>query len=167
MKTLFVVLAIVFAVPSYAQFRCNINGQVVFQETSCNAPGKKAVDVEKMSAAELQAHFEQSKKAASRPAQEPKGYELYLPSDQGATFVVLDVVKSPPDGRMREITTKRIGRAGHVSYSLRLYDCRYGQVKYLAVGDTYQSLKTLKPDPNMSYIVPGSIAQYVGDAACK
>lgn len=149
------------------QYRCNVNGLVVYQDVSCNAPSEKSVVLEEMSAAELQTHFEHAKRQRGAPVREPKGEELFVPSDPGATYVILDVVRAQPDGRMREVSTKRIGRAGHVSYALRLYDCRHDQVKYLSTGDTYQSLKVLKPDPALSSIVLGSIAWYVGQTVCK
>lgn len=123
-----------------AQYRCNVNGEVVYQETSCVAQGKKT---------------------------EPAGYELYVPSDAGATFVVLEKKRASTDGRLREIVTKRIGRGGHVSYSRRLYDCLYSQVKYLGSGGTYEQMMSGKPDADLSSITVGSIAYYVGQEACK
>lgn len=162
-------LVIAWSPVALAQYRCNVNGQVVFQETSCVAPGAPAVNLEKMSAQELQAYHErESKRRASPPPKpEPAGYELRVPSDPGATFVVLEMKNGTADGRLREIVTKRIGRAGHVSYSRRLYDCHYSQVKYLGSGGTYEQMAAGKPDPNMSGITSGSIADYVGREACK
>lgn len=55
------------------QYRCNINGQVVYQETSCVVPGGKALpDYGKMTAQELQAHFEQERAAAEQAKSPPK-----------------------------------------------------------------------------------------------
>lgn len=163
MKKLFIIALALIAAQAQAQYRCNVRGAVVFQEQPC-VPQRNSPDLEKMTAAELQAHFNKSKQPVD---QQPPGYELYVPSDSGATYVVLEVVKVPPDGRLREILTKRIGRGGHISYSRRLFDCRHSQVKYLGTGDTLVAVEKSKPDANLSSIVPGSIADYVGTEACK
>lgn len=88
---------------------------------------------------------------------------LSIPSDAGARFFVLEKSGSP---EARIIVTKRVGSSG-TSYSKRLYNCKYDNVKYLGSGSTLSAMETSQPDPDMASIVEGSIAYYVGIEACK
>ncbi len=88
---------------------------------------------------------------------------LYVPSDSKATFTVLERSGS---GNERTITTKRVGSSG-TSYSRRLYNCADRTVKYLGSGETLEQMNASQPDPRMGPIVSGSIADYVGDEACR
>jgi hypothetical protein len=88
---------------------------------------------------------------------------LSVPSDPKARFFVLE---KGGKGAERTILTKRVGPSG-TSYSRRLYNCSNSTVKYLGTGDTLDEMKKSKPDPNMGPIVPGSIAFYVGQEACR
>ena len=92
-----------------------------------------------------------------------EGKRLTVPSDPNAEFYVMDKTKT---GGESVITTKRVGSSG-VGYSRRLYDCQNNTVKYLGSGDTLQAMEQSSPDPNMTPIVSGSIADYVGQVACK
>lgn len=161
--TVITILLLATSTTAHAQYRCNVNGSVVFQEEPC-VPQRKGPALEKMNAAELQAHFNKSKQVVE---QQPPGYELYVPSDPGATFIVLEIIKIPPDDRLREITTKRIGRGGRINYSRRLYDCLYSQFKYLGSGESLSAMAASKPDAKLSSIMTGSIVDYVGREACK
>ncbi|MCW0398757.1 hypothetical protein NB688_000571 [Xanthomonas sacchari] len=88
---------------------------------------------------------------------------LHVPSDIKAKYLVLSVEGAWPN---RIIVTKRSGPSG-TSYSKRLYSCSSKRVKYLGTGDTPGQMQSSKPDPNMTTIVPGSIADYVGRRACR
>lgn len=88
---------------------------------------------------------------------------LSIPSDSGAQFFVLEKGGSL---EARFIVTKRVGSSG-TTYSKRLYNCKYGNVKYLGSGPTLSAMETSRPDPDMASIVEGSIAYYVGIEACK
>ncbi len=88
---------------------------------------------------------------------------LSVPSDPKAQFFVLEKSGS---GSQRTIVTKRVGSSG-ASYSKRLYNCADSTMKYLGTGDSLASMNKSNPDPNMSPIVQGSIAYYVGLEACK
>jgi len=88
---------------------------------------------------------------------------LSVPSDPKAQFFVLEKGGS---GSQRTIVTKRVGSSG-TSYSKRLYNCADSTVKYLGTGDSLEAMSKSNPDPNMSPIVQGSIAYYVGLEACK
>lgn len=88
---------------------------------------------------------------------------LSVPSDSGAQFFVLEKGGST---EARTIVTKRVGSSG-TSYSKRLYNCKYNNVKYLGTGSTLSEMETSKPDANMASIFDGSIAYYVGIEACK
>lgn len=88
---------------------------------------------------------------------------LSIPSDSKAQYFVLE---KNGDGVERTIVTKRIGSSG-TSYSRRLYNCANNTVKYLGTGDSLEEMSTSKPDPNMTPIIDGSIAYYVGIEACK
>ena len=86
-----------------------------------------------------------------------------MPSDSNAKFYTLD--KAKKDG-MSVIITKRIGSSG-VSYSSRLYDCHDNTFRYLGTGETREAMEKSHPDENMSPIIKGAIAYYVGLEACK
>ncbi|WP_230200555.1 hypothetical protein [Serratia marcescens] len=90
-------------------------------------------------------------------------YKISIPTDAKAVYTVLG--KGEHDG-LKTIITKREGSSG-VSYSERAYDCVNRTVKYLGDGETLEQMKSSRADPNMSDIVPESIADYVGNEACK
>lgn len=90
-------------------------------------------------------------------------YKISIPTDAKAVYTVLG--KGERDG-LKTIVTKREGSSG-VSYSERAYDCGNRTVKYLGDGETLEQMKLSRADPNMSDIVPQSIADYVGNEACK
>lgn len=90
-------------------------------------------------------------------------YKIAIPSDSKAEYTVL--TKGENAG-LKTIVTKREGSSG-VSYSERAYDCVNRTVKYLGSGDSLEQMKSSAADQNMSDIVPGSIADYVGNEACK
>lgn len=90
-------------------------------------------------------------------------YKIAVPSDSKAEYTVL--TKGEVDG-LKTIVTKREGSSG-VSYSERAYDCVNQTVKYLGSGDTLEEMKSSPADQKMSGIVSGSIADYVGNEACK
>jgi hypothetical protein len=87
---------------------------------------------------------------------------LRVPSDSKATYYILE---KGGKGHMRTIVTKRVGPSG-TSYSKRLFDCNQGTVKYLGTGDTLAQMNAGKPDAKMTPVADGSIASYVGGAAC-
>ncbi len=89
-------------------------------------------------------------------------YQIDVPSDAKARYFVLEKT----GGNAAVIVTRREGKSG-TSFSKRLYDCKYNEVKYLGTGETLAGMASSAPDPNMSTIVPGSIAYYVGLEACK
>ncbi|MDR8489577.1 hypothetical protein OSC18_08735 [Serratia nevei] len=90
-------------------------------------------------------------------------YRISIPTDSKSVYTVLG--KGERDG-LKTIITKREGSSG-VSYSERAYDCVNRTVKYLGDGETLEQMKLSRADPNMSDIVPQSIADYVGNEACK
>ena len=90
-------------------------------------------------------------------------YKISIPTDSKAVYTVLG--KGERDG-LKTIITKREGSSG-VSYSERAYDCVNRTVKYLGDGETLEQMKLSRADQNMSDIVPQSIADYVGNEACK
>lgn len=87
---------------------------------------------------------------------------LVVPSDSKGTYYILE---KGGKGHMRTIVTKRVGPSG-TSYSKRLFDCNQGTVKYLGTGDTLAQMNAGKPEAKMAPVVDGSIASYVGGAAC-
>lgn len=90
-------------------------------------------------------------------------YKISIPTDSKAAYTVLG--KGERDG-FKTIITKREGSSG-VSYSERAYDCVNRRVKYLGDGENLEQMKSSSADTNMSDIVPESIADYVGNEACK
>jgi hypothetical protein len=89
--------------------------------------------------------------------------QLPVPSDAKAQYSVLEVGGAWPK---RTIVTRRVGPSG-TSYSRRAYDCTHHTVKYLGEGDSLAEMARAKPDQEMAPIVPESIADHVGRAACK
>lgn len=89
---------------------------------------------------------------------------LEVPSDRKAQYTVLEKGGS---GVERTIVTKRVGSTGTTSYSRRLYNCAEGTVKYLGTGETWEAMENSPAAPDMTPIVPGAIADYVGQEACK
>lgn len=100
--------------------------------------------------------------AQAAPTRGPGG--VTIPSDPSGVFYVLEV--SGPKSA-RAITTKRVGKGGELTFSKRLFDCGRAQVKYLGSGETQAAMAASKPDPRMSEVVPGSIADHIGGIACK
>lgn len=89
---------------------------------------------------------------------------LVVPSDRKAQYTILE---KNGTGTERTIVTKRVGPTGTTSYSRRIYNCADGTVKYLGTGETWEAMENSPPDPRMAPIVPGAIAFYVGQEACK
>ncbi|MHC6758252.1 hypothetical protein [Yersinia ruckeri] len=90
-------------------------------------------------------------------------YKINIPSDSKAEYVVLNKGNL---GDLKTIVTKRSGSSG-ISYSERAYDCNNRTVKYLGSGETLEQMKASSEDKNMSDIFSGSIADFVGQEACK
>lgn len=90
-------------------------------------------------------------------------YQVTIPSDSGANYTVL---QKEAVGNFMTIVTKRDGKSG-TSYSKRMYSCENNTVKYLGTGDTLEQMDNSAPDENLSPIVPGSIAEYIGREACR
>ena len=86
-----------------------------------------------------------------------------VPSDSNASFYILEKGGS---GSERTILTKRVGSSG-TTFSKRLYNCDNSTVKYLGTGDSLIQMQSSSPDANMSPIIKGSIAYYVGIEACS
>lgn len=86
-----------------------------------------------------------------------------VPSDKGANYWLVSKASS---GGLHQIVTRRNGSSG-TTYSNRAYDCLRKQVMYLGDGSTLDEMRRSAPDSIMSPIVPGSIAHYVGLAACE
>ncbi|MCG9100224.1 hypothetical protein [Laribacter hongkongensis] len=97
------------------------------------------------------------------PAFSQAGSELYIPSDSQAKYTVINKRGSK---KMPTLTTKRVGSSG-VNYSKRLFDCKARTTKYLGTGDTMKEMKASMPDPKMSMIIDGSIADYQWKYACN
>jgi hypothetical protein len=108
-----------------------------------------------VAAALMAATFSASGVAGTRP--------IAVPTDPSAQYTVLKVGGKHQN---RSIVTKRTGPSG-TSYSKRLYDCSAGNVKYLGSGDTLEEMRRSRPEPQMAPVVPRSIADYVGRAACE
>ncbi len=90
-------------------------------------------------------------------------YEFRVPTDTKATYYGLELTGDYP---MRTIVTKRVGPSG-ITFSKRLYDCKAWKVKYLGTGDSLEAMKNSAPDPKMAPIVSQSIADFVGQIACR
>ncbi|HHL2558208.1 TPA: hypothetical protein ACQ31I_000032 [Yersinia enterocolitica] len=90
-------------------------------------------------------------------------YKISISSDPKAEYTVLSKGNF---GDLKTIVTKRSGSSG-VSYSERAYDCNNRTVKYLGSGETMEQMKASSADKNMSEIFTGSIADFVGQEACK
>ena len=88
---------------------------------------------------------------------------LSVPSDSKATYLVLEKAGK---GAVRTIITKRSGSSGE-SFSKREYDCSRSLVRYLGTGDTPQEMRASRPKDQLSPIVSGSIAYWVGVEACS
>ncbi|MCY1293895.1 hypothetical protein D9M70_431680 [compost metagenome] len=96
-------------------------------------------------------------------AQEYTGTPLQVPSDPGGRYFVLGLSGGKDE---RTIITKRVGSSG-TSYSKRLYRCSDFTTKYLGTGETFDEMEISRPDPHMTLVVSGSIAAFVGRAACR
>ncbi|MBI2278187.1 MAG: hypothetical protein HYU74_12605 [Dechloromonas sp.] len=144
-------------------YRCNVNGQAVFQETPCAGrpkPGPSVRDEDK-TAAQIQAEFEREKAEAAR--RKAEGSPLAVPSDASAKYWLMykDTGKSP----IRTIVTRRVGSSG-TSWSRRQYNCADYTVRYLGTGDTREQMDKSKPDQKMTNVLPGAIADHIGREAC-
>lgn len=91
------------------------------------------------------------------------GQPFKIPSDGKAIYVVLEM---SGNGFLRTILTKRDGPSG-ASFAKREYNCKTSKVRYLGTGDTVEDARENRADPNMSDIVDGSIASYIGAIACE
>ncbi len=128
-----------WSLSAVAQYRCNVNGEVVYQAQRCQPLG-------------------------ASPS-EPMGVKLFIASDPGADYFVLQA-SNIPGGKLQTITTKRTSRSA-TSYSRREFDCASSKVRYLGTGQTYEAMLNSKPDAALSLIVTGSIADVVSSVACK
>ncbi|MGJ7489435.1 hypothetical protein [Variovorax sp. ZT4R33] len=91
-----------------------------------------------------------------------EGTALSVPSDAKAIYYVLE---KSTKGTVRTIVTKRAGSSGE-SFSKREVDCKNDLIRYIGTGDTIAEMKASRPNEKLSPIVPGSIAYYIGKAAC-
>lgn len=87
---------------------------------------------------------------------------LTFPPHSGRYFVLKTEGKWP----LRTIHVKRVGSSG-TSFFVRQYDCVKWKTRYLATGDSVADLAKSKPEADMSEIVPGATADYIGQLACK
>lgn len=100
--------------------------------------------------------------AVCLPAQAQEN--VAVPSDPKAKYTLLEA-KERSDGLV-EILTRRVGPSG-ISYSKRLTNCGDATFKYIAEGNT---LDTMKPKTNANPMGPltfGSISMYVSAYACE
>lgn len=86
---------------------------------------------------------------------------LIVPTDSGE-YTILE--REGP-ANARTIVTKRVGSSG-TSFSKRVYDCGTSTWMYIGTGDTLEAMARSAPDKKMGPILDGSIASYVGRAAC-
>ena len=100
---------------------------------------------------------------ACAPAEPQEGTPLAVPSDANAQYFVLEKAGTP---ERPIIVTKRIGSSG-TSYSRREVDCATRTWRYLGTGDTKEQMNAGPADPNMTELVPGSIADVVSTEACR
>ena len=89
---------------------------------------------------------------------------IIIPSDLKALYFIVD---RGVTGKEHTIVTKRVGATSGMTYSNRLYNCIDRTVKYLGTGGTLYEMDKSEADKNMTPIVEGSIAYYVGIEACK
>ena len=160
----FVVILLLAPLAQAEAYRCNVNGQVVYQESPCSGlrkPPAKSPAIEEMSAAQIQAEFDREVAAEAR--RKAEGYLLAVPSDAGATYWVMD--KDAGKSPLRTITTRRVGSSG-TTWSRRLYNCADFTTKYMGSSDTREKMEKSTPDPKMANVLPGTIADYVGREAC-
>lgn len=145
-------------------YKCKSGNGYIYQETPCGTvPLRKPAGSERpVTAAEIQADFERERDAEAR--RKAVGMLLAVPSDPGATFFVMDKVTE--QGASRIIVTRRVGSSGE-TWSRRIFDCASYTVKYLGSGSTRAAMDAGKADPNMVNVLPGSIADDVGRAACR
>jgi nitrate reductase NapE component len=104
----------------------------------------------------------QSADIASNVTKQVPGVYLDVPSDPKAEYFVLEI-KSLRQG-LREITTRREGPSG-TSFATRQVQCRPFKFRYVAEGDTYE---TLKRDDSFPFgpLVEGSISDVISRYAC-
>lgn len=157
------VLASTVAVAQDA-YKCKSGNGYVFQESPCaTVPVRKAApDERQMTAGELQAQFERERDAEEK--RKAVGLALPVPSDQRASYFVMD--KVVVHGASRIIVTRRVGPSGE-TWSRRTFNCADYTVKYLGSGSSRAEMDAGKPDPNMANVLPGTIADDVGRAACR
>lgn len=99
--------------------------------------------------------------ASNITKQVPGGY-LDVPSDPKAEYFVLEI-KSLRQG-LREITTRREGPSG-TSFATRQVQCRPFKFRYVAEGDTYETLKRDDSSP-FAPLLEGSISDVISRYAC-
>lgn len=145
-------------------YKCKSGNGYVYQETPCGTvPVRKAApDERQTTAAELQAQFERERDAEAK--RKAVGLHLPVPSDPRATFFVMDKVVE--QGASRIIVTRRVGPSGE-TWSRRIFNCADYTVKYLGTGATRAAMDAGRPDPNMTNVLPGTIADDVGRGACR
>lgn len=145
-------------------YKCKSGNGYIYQETPCGmVPVRKPAPEDRQStAAELQAQFEREREAEAKL--KATGLLLPVPSDPRATYFVMDKVVE--QGASRIIVTRRAGPSGE-TWSRRIFDCAAYTVKYLGTGATRAAMEAGKPDPNMTNVLPGTIADDVGRAACR
>lgn len=145
-------------------YKCKSGNGYIYQETPCGTvPLRRSPpDERQMTAAELQAQFERERDADAR--RRAYGVLISVPSDPAASFYMMDKVVEQGGGRV--IITRRVGSSGE-SWSRRIYDCGEYTVKYLGTGATRAAMDAGKPDPNMTRVLPRTIADDVGRVACR
>ena len=88
---------------------------------------------------------------------------LSIPTDLKARHYILEIGGKWPG---RTAVTKRVAASG-TSYTKRFFDCLNHSVKYLGTGDTLAAMTRSNAEPDMAPIQARSVADYVGQEACK
>lgn len=163
-RIIFVLLLASTAAIAQDAYKCKSGNGYIYQETPCGTVSsrKPAASGQPMTAAEIQADFERERAAEAK--RKAEGVRIDVPSDPGAAFYLMDKVTD--QGASRIIITRRIGSSGE-SWSRRIFNCTDYTVKYLGSGATRGAMDVGKPDPNMINVLPGTIADDVGRAACR
>ncbi len=163
-RIIFVLLLASTAAIAQDAYKCKSGNGYIYQETPCGTVSsrKPAASGQPMTAAEIQADFERERAAEAK--RKAEGVRIDVPSDPGAAFYLMDKVTD--QGASRIIITRRIGSSGE-SWSRRIFNCTDYTVKYLGSGATRAAMDASRPDPNMTNVLPGTIADDVGRAACR
>ena len=100
--------------------------------------------------------------AVCLPAQAQEN--VAVPSDPKAKYTLLEA-KERGDSLV-EILTRRVGPSG-ISYSKRLTNCGNATFKYIAEGNTLDTMKPKTYSNPMGPLTFGSISMYVSAYACE